>query len=295
MAEVSIIEAARMDFHRSLSDVLSLSDSGVPSNADSGNKMSIRIALSIAELLSVNATQKKLTGQTLGIRFEQEVSRFLQATFPYLGHIRPGDWHIRRIGDKSQPGYTTRKERLAGAIYEQYEHLDTLESIVKNNTDMQATLGNAYSIAPDVVVTRAPISDVDINSHHYVADDKWGQRASIRSEVQDRRLLHAVVSCKWTIRSDRAQNSRSEALNLLRNRKGRAPHIVVVTAEPLPSRIASLALGTGDIDCVYHFALAELLDSVDDLGNVRDRDMLNMMVDGKRLKDISDLPFDLAV
>ncbi len=37
--------------------------------------------------------------------------------------------------------------------------------------------------------------------------------------------------------SDRAQNTRSEALNLIRNRKGRLPHIVVVTEEPSPSRL----------------------------------------------------------
>lgn len=48
--------------------------------------------------------------------------------------------------------------------------------------------------------------------------------------------------------------------NLIRNRKGNLPHIVVVTGEPMPARIASLALGTGDIDCVYHFALYELVD-----------------------------------
>jgi hypothetical protein len=36
-----------------------------------------------------------------------------------------------------------------------------------------------------------------------------------------------------------------------------------VTAEPLPSRIASLALGTGDVDCIYHAALYELVDAVE--------------------------------
>jgi len=71
-------------------------------------------------------------------------------------------------------------------------------------------------------------------------------------------ILHGSISCKWTLRADRAQNARTEALNLVRKRKGRVPHIVVVTAEPLPSRLASLALGTGDIDRVYHFALREL-------------------------------------
>ena len=69
------------------------------------------------------------------------------------------------------------------------------------------------------------------------------------------------------MRSDRAQNSRTEALNLIRNRKGHLPHIVVVTAEPMPNRLASLALGTGDIDCVYHFALYELIRAVKEAGS----------------------------
>ena len=108
-------------------------------------------------------------------------------------------------------------------------------------------------------------------------------------------MLHASISSKWTIRSDRAQNSRTEALNLIRNRKGRLPHIVVVTAEPLPSRLASIALGTGDIDCVYHAMLYELVESVKEVGLEDSLEMLNIMIDGKRLKDISDLPLDLAI
>jgi hypothetical protein len=70
---------------------------------------------------------------------------------------------------------------------------------------------------------------------------------------------------------------------------------MVVTGEPTPSRLSSIALGTGDIDCVYHFALNELIASVRDIANSEAEDMLNIMLDGKRLKDISDLPLDLAV
>jgi hypothetical protein len=113
--------------------------------------------------------------------------------------------------------------------------------------------------------------------------------------AEPHKLLHASISCKWTIRSDRVQKARTEGLNLIRNRKGSAPHIVAVTAEPLPTRIASLALGTGDLDCVYHFALYELQGVIEELGNVDQSDMLNMLISGRRLRDISDLPFDLAV
>ena len=67
--------------------------------------------------------------------------------------------------------------------------------------------------------------------------------------------------------------------------------------EPLPSRLASLALGTGDLDCVYHFALYELMDAVREYGAKGREDIVEQMenlVQGKRLKDISDLPLDLS-
>lgn len=70
---------------------------------------------------------------------------------------------------------------------------------------------------------------------------------------------------------------------------------MAVTAEPLPSRLASLALGTGDLDCVYHFALPELRIAVAEKGTADDKELLSAMVDGRRLRDVSDLPFDLAI
>src|SRR5690606_35162960 len=105
-----------------------------------------------------------------------------------------------------------------------------------------------------------------------------GQRAVIRDVNQRQPIVHAVVSCKWTLRSDRAQNARSEALNVIRNRKGRTPNITVVTGEPSPSRLASLALGTGDIDTVYHFALPELIKAVAETRNDEAISMLRTLV-----------------
>jgi len=84
-------------------------------------------------------------------------------------------------------------------------------------------------------------------------------------------------------------------LNLIRNCKGHTPHIVAVTAEPLPTRLASLALGIGDLDCVYHFALPELQAAVTRTAASDQLDMLSSMIDGRRLRDISDLPLDLAI
>src|SRR5690242_17105219 len=74
--------------------------------------------------------------------------------------------------------------------------------------------------------------------------------------------LFACISGKATIRSDRSQSSRYEGATISRWRRARAPHIVVVTAEPVPSRLGSLAWGLGDLDCVYHLSLSALYDAV---------------------------------
>jgi hypothetical protein len=173
--------------------------------------------------------------------------------------------------------------------------LAELTQVAARNPEIAVLLGSDYVIAPDVLVVREPEPDELINAGELVVDDTVALRSSLRQRNNDLPILHASISCKWTLRSDRAQNARSEALNLIRNRKGRLPHIAVVTGEPLPSRLASLALGTGDLDCVYHFALPELIAGVQTLGIDDSANLVKIMVDGKRLKDISDLPLDLAV
>jgi len=161
---------------------------------------------------------------------------------------------------------------------------------------LRAAVGD-YIITPDIVIGRKPIEDADINKNTKLLkpNDLNANLTPLRIVNSDKLILHASISCKWTIRSDRSQNSRTEGLNLIRNRKGHTPHIVIVTGEPYPQRIASVALGTGDIDCVYHFALRELMIAVEKLNNESVTDLMETLVQGNRLRDISDLPFDLAI
>jgi NgoMIV restriction enzyme. len=158
-----------------------------------------------------------------------------------------------------------------------------------------AILGKDYIIKPDILIARNTEPDSKINENSFLVDTNVSKQASIRQEFFKTAILHASISCKWTLRSDRAQNARTEALNLIRNRKGHLPHVMVVTAEPLPRRLASLASGTGDIDCVYHFALPELEKAVMKSQAEDSIRFLAEPTDGRRLKDISDLPLDLAV
>ena len=283
----SLIAQERKRYHESLlrEGVLTIDKNGIPSNADKSSKLSVSIALGIANRLMAE-THDKSVGQTSGAKFEQLNMEFLTNTFPQLQNLRPGVWHITKLGNRNS---------MKTSSFAQYEHLDYLNRLTAYDRKLAASMGNDYMVAPDVVVYRDTVSDDEINEDQFFVDDTVCTMADLRKKNGGLPILHASVSAKWTMRSDRAQNSRTEALNLIRNRKGNLPHIVVVTGEPMPARIASLALGTGDIDCVYHFALYELVDAVKEIGAEDALEMLNVLIEGKRLKDISDLPMDLAV
>ena len=300
--EKALLSNERSKFHKALLDViLSVDDIGIPSNADKSNRLSVAIAKGIHARLLASAKENwqvnedtgtytqsrtKAKGQTSGNIFEEKVMEYLAATFPKLQHIRPGKWHILKLGNQSQ---------IKTSDFAQYEHLAYLNDLTKTNAQLAAVLGNDYMVAPDVIVYRELYEDDELNHLLPIVDKDSAQKADLRAANGGKPILHASISAKWTMRSDRAQNSRTEALNLIRNRKGNLPHIVVVTGEPAPSRLASLALGTGDIDCLYHFALYELMEAVHEYGADDAENLLSTLIDGKRLKDISDLPLDLSV
>jgi hypothetical protein len=159
--------------------------------------------------------------------------------------------------------------------YVQYEHLGRLRALLAANEMLRDAVGTDYTTKPDVTVGRS----------------EGGQL-----------VLHAVASCKWTIRSDRVQNVRHEFNTLVGARRGRAPHIVAVTAEPLPSRIAALVGGVGGVDTVYHIAFSETEEAVNIFGaeksNKSEPSQLqhwNEMVRQRRLKGYEELISDLTI
>jgi hypothetical protein len=257
-----------------------------PNFADGSNKSSRAIASGIVDCIGYETIGEPIKEQTVGDLFELATKDFLKQSFTLLQHLRPGNWI-----------YQTDQTSISG--FEQYEHLSYLAKIIAQDKALAPTLGGDYIVKPDIIIGRVPISDAEINKKQKLVTikDSSARLTSIRSANRKEPLpiLHSSISCKWTIRSDRSQNTRTEALNLIRNRKGNLPHVVAVTAEPLPTRISALAFGTGDLDCVYHFALTELLETVAAIDNQDQLDVLRAMIDGRRLRDISDLPFDLAI
>lgn len=282
MTSQSWLATARREFHATLmAGILTRSSSGVPSNADKGSRPSVDIANAILDQLGTATTATKLPGQTAGADFETACAAFIRLCLEHVQHLRPGRFTVTKGGGIAQ--------------FDQYAHLDELEAIARANREIATALGSDYLIKPDIVVARAAEPDAVINAAGLLVDETVARLTSLRFANQQMPILHASISCKWTLRSDRAQNARSEGLNLVRNRKGRLPHIAVITGEPTPGRIASLALGTGDIDCVYHIALYELRNALETQNRIETLDLLDTMIEGKRLRDISDLPLDLVV
>jgi len=285
----SVLADLRRRYHEALQTVVWGWDKGEASNADKPSKLSGRIA---REMLAGarEPTNNPVRNQTAGKVFTEETKRFVEQAFNLLGHMRPGNWR-----------YSTAQGLSGITIFDQYQHLATIKRLLDEHRDdkgFRAAFAVDYLVLPDIVIGREPLQDEEINRNQHFLDkgEDIARGTPLRAGNDGSAImLHASISCKWTIRSDRAQNTRTEALNLIRNRKGNSPHIVAVTAEPLPTRLASLALGAGDLDCVYHMALYELGDALNRVADESQLDMFDTLVQGRRLRDISDLPLDLSI
>jgi len=194
-------------------------------------------------------------GQTSGRMLEEGVESYLATALPAAGSWRT--WDVRRGRSITE--------------FSQYAHLEKLEELVRrDDTDtLRSELGGDYLVKPDVTV--GIVKDGEIP------------------------FLHAAISCKFTIRSDRVQNIRHEGVIMTRHRRGRQPHIVTVTSEPLPTRLAAIARGTGEVDAVYHVCLPELAAAADAVGNDEQRRTLDEMVNQSRLFDLAVLPDHLTL
>lgn len=194
-------------------------------------------------------------GQTLGSLFEEAVRQVLRDEMP--------TWDPDLL-------YEIGSETITAFI--QYAHLARLAEVIADADPqgvIRSEMGTDYLIKPDVTVGLQ------------VGDGLP--------------FLHAAVSCKWTIRSDRVQNIRHEGVVLTRHRRGRQPHVVTVTAEPLPSRLAAIARGTGEVDCVYHAALTELHAAVVGEGVSSEIDAIDELIGQDRLRPLSALAEVLAL
>jgi hypothetical protein len=227
----------------------------VPNCADVDSAESMRIAAGMLDALAVDRDVISDAPKDPGGPLEQAVCDDLGSTLARLHSDRL--WLVSRgtvISD-----------------FDQYVHLREVDALVRATPQLRITIGTDYLIRPDVTVGLGLVPTA--------------------SGLEP---LHAAISCKWTIRSDRVQNIRHECLQMIRHRRGRLPHLVTVTAEPLPSRLASIARGTGEVDAVYHIAYDALAQSVRHHANTEQADAWREVTGQRRVLSYEHLPVTLA-
>ena len=227
----------------------------VPNFADVDNAESIRIAAGVLDALELPRAVDPAVPSAPGGPLEQAVCDDLAAELARLHTDRR--WLV------------SRGSVITG--FDQYAHLSEVDALVRANPQLRITVGMDYLIRPDVTVG---LSQVETAS--------------------GLPPLHAAISCKWTIRSDRVQNIRHECLQMIRHRRGRQPHLVTVTAEPLPSRLASIARGTGEVDAVYHVAYDAMTSSVTANANPEQADAWREVTGQRRVLNYEFLAATLA-
>lgn len=239
-----------------------------PNLADVGSKTSMHFAGYAYETLAVprervvlGALDDDTSASASGSVLERAIAEDLGEALPERDSERA--WLVSRGGTVAE--------------FAQFTHLNDLQELLLENPTLRSTFAGDYQVRTDVYVG--------------VENPAGGLHAP---------FLHAAISSKWTIRSDRVQNVRHEFATLVKNRRGRCPHLVLVTAEPLPTRLLSIARGTGEVDAVYHLLYDELDMAVSvicgDKGLYPDqRSAWVEMVEQKRLRPYYSLADDLVV
>jgi hypothetical protein len=199
MAKSSVLDSLRSKYHRAiLQKILGLRKAtGKPcySNADSASPASRAIAERIAVRLTSKTGQQPChpppKEQTAGTVFAALTKDFLDQAFAHLHHLRPGKWLFSASQDKA--GITR---------YYQYEHLADLQALLQQHPELRATIGGDYLVVPDITIARQPVYDSEINiGEKFVCDAEFlGKYTPLRASVNTKSILHASVSCKWTIR-----------------------------------------------------------------------------------------------
>lgn len=106
--------------------------------------------------------------------------------------------------------------------------------------------------------------------------------------------LELGLSLKWSLRTDRAQDCRSQGAKMAALRRGRMPHFAAVTMEPRPYMLRILGGGSGEVDCVYHLNLPALTEAVRVTTEGRPRrretaETLRKLVEQRRVRDYDEL------
>nr|WP_198526269.1 NgoMIV family type II restriction endonuclease [Cellulosimicrobium sp. MM] len=270
---------------------------GKPNTSDASDELSVEVGEALFDVLGVSrlptaGENDEPTGRVLA----DAVSADLSQRFP--------------IDDG---GIEVRPERKL-FDFEQYRHVGAIR-------DVKPGRSKEFNVAWRKLtryVRKQPIRPVDVRRVEEMIDavessvdaadailrkllDELGEESLLGLDLTVARQgtldrlprLEVGLSLKWSLRTDRAQDCRSQGAKMSALRRGRMPHFAVVTMEPRPYMLNLLGGGSGDVDCVYHLDLPALTAAVDDVyttpARMRGRDQFHRLVDQRRIRDYDDL------
>jgi len=283
------LDNVRRDYQRAICEelVAFYGDSHIPTIADRTSPGSVDLSCRLISALGMQLGAEERSQETINRRFCDLTAEFIIRALSVLHRANTQDWSVV-IG-----GMASDFVDLLG----NHSTLPRLQRALAADPQVRTELDRYYLITPDIIVGRKqaraslaegaqPTAQRELNGNPSAPSDEGGGGKS---------FVRASISCNWMLRSNQIHSVHTEPLNLIRTQECIVPHIMVVTFEPLPNRLASIALGSGDIDCTYHVALHELRVAVRDCGNDAHIEQLEGLIEGKRLRDVGDLPFDLAI
>ena len=213
----------REEYHRTICEkILSVdADTHAYSNADPQRQRSVALAAGIASRMASEHCSQPISSEQSHVLLTDRTVDFLQSAFKQLGFSSPEGCFLSAVS-------TSRKI----ARFREYKHLVSFVRRTKKEPELKAKLGGDCLLLPDIAVT----GNRGANQSPHLP------KSSRIYLIHSHFLVQASISCKWTAKRNLSLNFLMEPLNFIKSKKVRKHYIAVVLFEPLPSRIAFLAL-----------------------------------------------------
>jgi hypothetical protein len=275
-------------------DLCKFRANGKPNTSDASDKLSVAVGEELFRILDVSTARSDEKDEPTGDQFARHVAADLELRFP------------------REAGTIVLPERKLFE-FDQYRHVGALRGFETGRSKefvrvWKQLTSHARKGASGPALARIESLIGDVES---VIDGEAEHLANLLAQVGDESLLGldltvsratepparpqlAVgLSLKWSLRTDRAQDCRSQGAKMSALRRGRMPHFGVLTMEPRPYMLNLLGGGSGDVDCVYHLDLPALTAAVETVyvgpRRTANRDLFRRLVEQRRIRDYDEL------
>lgn len=261
---------------------------GAPSTSDAGDPGSIEWGHALFEELGVPRDKPEL--KNIGTQLEDAALAYLLTIAPQL--VMRRSQSIRQFAQYQHLGaYQQFQNEYRGPS----QSLSDVEAYLEGLTKSRERTGALRSLRKAIKAADAD-HQVVLELIAATAEESLLKLDLTIADADATPRLLLAASCKWSLRTDRAQDCITQGNKLAAMRRGSLPHFAVLTMEPRPAMLRLLAYGSGAVDCVYHVALPDLrraalkLDQRKGTKSAREqRESLERMVAQGRLRDFDAL------